>query len=294
MSIQAARVTRIQPREHMDFKLDETLPKYWFRNDPFKTRLLDGMQMSFPEGERYFITSVRAFREQITDPVLEQQVKDFVRQEGQHGLAHTHFNTLLARQGMPVPQVMAFHKKHLQRHLDRFSPSFNLALTAGFEHFTALMADGFFTKTSVLEGADHRVKSLFAWHAIEEMEHKAVVFDVMQQVAKVGYVKRTTAMAYSMLLTVRMMLGFCDVLLKADGFSWWARKRLLFANLGWMYGPKGIFSTLLPKILVYFKPGFHPTDIPDMRHYARWVETFQQTNDPLRACDALVDAARAA
>ncbi|GAA3946969.1 metal-dependent hydrolase [Allohahella marinimesophila] len=294
MISQTATASKIQPREHMDFQLDETIPKYWFRNDPFKTRLLDGMQMSFPEGERYFITCVRAFRAGISDPTLEQQVKDFIRQEGQHGLAHTKFNTLLAQQGMPVSQVIAFHKKQLERHLERFSPAFNLAMTAGFEHFTALMADAFFTDASVLAGADHRVKSLFAWHAIEEMEHKSVAFDVMQKVAGVGYARRTAAMAYSTLLTVRMMLGYCEALLKADGFGWWARKRMLLANLGWMYGVNGVFSALLPKILAYFKPGFHPTDIPDMRYYGQWIESFRRTEDPLKACDALVDAARAA
>lgn len=61
-------------RENINFGLDGTVPKYWFLSDPFKTRLFDSMHLSFPEGERFFMTSVRAFRNQITDVELLQQV----------------------------------------------------------------------------------------------------------------------------------------------------------------------------------------------------------------------------
>ena len=87
---------RIVPRENIDFGLDASIPRYWYDNDPYKTRVMDGMQLYFPDGERYFITSVRPYRERITDPVLARHVKDFIRQEGQHGIAHTRFNQLLA------------------------------------------------------------------------------------------------------------------------------------------------------------------------------------------------------
>lgn len=282
---------RIIPRENIDFGLDTSIPRYWYANDPYKTRVMDGMQLYFPEGERYFITSVRPFREQISDPILAKHVKDFTRQEGQHGIAHTHFNQLLRDQGMPVDEMLAMQKKRNNFWLTRFSQEFNLALTGAFEHFTALLAEGFFSRKQVMEGADPRVKALFAWHAIEEMEHKAVVFNVMTTVAKVGYLKRSAAMIYATLEMTFETYRSTDVLLKADGFSWLERKRMFFAHLPWMYGRNGVFSSFSGMILAYLKPGFHPDDIPVVHNYPDWIQAYERTGDPGQACDALIAAA---
>ena len=282
---------RIIPRENIDFGLDASIPRYWYANDPYKTRVMDGMQLYFPEGERYFITSVRPFREQISDPILAKHVKDFTRQEGQHGIAHTQFNQLLRDQGMPVDEMLAMQKKRNNFWLSRFSKEFNLALTGAFEHFTALLAEGFFSRKQVMEGADPRVKALFAWHAIEEMEHKAVVFNVMTTVAKVGYFKRSAAMIYATLEMTFETYRSTDVLLKADGFSWLERKRMFFAHLPWMYGRNGVFSSFSGMILAYLKPGFHPDDIPVVHNYPDWIQAYERTGDPGQACDALIAAA---
>lgn len=282
---------RIIPRENIDFGLDASIPRYWYANDPYKTRVMDGMQLYFPEGERYFITTVRPYREQISDPILAKHVKDFTRQEGQHGIAHTQFNQLLRDQGMPVDEMLAMQKKRNNFWLTRFSQEFNLALTGAFEHFTALLAEGFFSRKQVMEGADPRVKALFAWHAIEEMEHKAVVFNVMTTVAKVGYFKRCAAMIYATLEMTFETYRSTDVLLKADGFSWLERKRMFFAHLPWMYGRNGVFSSFSGMILAYLKPGFHPDDIPVVHNYPDWIQAYERTGDPGQACAALIAAA---
>lgn len=78
-------------RSQLNFKIDE-IPKFWFANDPFKTRFFDALSLTFPEGERFFIESVRLYRDQIQDRDLQQKVKDFIRQEAQHGIAHDKMN----------------------------------------------------------------------------------------------------------------------------------------------------------------------------------------------------------
>ena len=282
---------RVQPRENIDFKLDSSIPRYWWENDPYKTRMMDAMQLYFPDGERYFITCVRHYRERISDPVLSKHVRDFTRQEAQHGIAHTRFNNLLKEQGLPVDKMLAMQKRRNSFWLKHFSPEFNLALTAAFEHFTALLAEGFFARKAVMQGADPRMKALFAWHAIEEMEHKSVVFNVMTTVARVGYFKRCAAMIYATLDISFETYRSTDMLLQADGFGWLQRKRLLLSHLGWMYGRQGVFGSFSKQIFAYMKPDFHPDDIPVVHNYPDWIRAWERTGDPGQACAALIAAA---
>ncbi|MEQ5843651.1 metal-dependent hydrolase [Paraburkholderia acidicola] len=288
MNTAAMNTPPIVPRSDLDFGLDNTIPRFWFDNNPFRTRLMDGLQLSFPDGERYFISSVRYFRERVKDPVLAQEIKDFTRQEGQHGMAHTTFNNVLKKQGMPVDELLAVQKTILDGYTRRWSPDFNVALTAAFEHMTSLMAEAFFGRKMVMAGADPHMQALFAWHAIEEMEHKSVVFNVMKSVTSIGYFRRCAAMIIAVRKSNKLLFKHSDHLLKADGFSWLARKWMVLKNLNWMYGPKGVFSSYNMKILAYFRPGFHPTDIPVMQSYPIWLAEYQRSGNPHKACQALL------
>lgn len=98
-------------RSDLDFKLDE-IPRFWFGGDPFITRMFDALSLTFPDGERYFIQSVRLFRDQISDPDLKMRVADFIRQEAQHGIAHDKMNQVMKDQGMPVDQFIQRLKKY--------------------------------------------------------------------------------------------------------------------------------------------------------------------------------------
>jgi uncharacterized protein len=274
-------------RENINFGLDGMIPKYWFLSDPFKTRLFDSMQLTFPDGERFFMTSLRAFRNQIKDEELQQQVKDFTRQEGQHGMAHTKYHNALAAQGLPVAEMLSVNKATLDGYLKNYSPEFNLALTAAFEHFTGLLAETFFSHEETTSGMDNRMRSLMAWHAMEEMEHKSVAFDVMKRVAKVGYWKRSWAMVIAMWQVRRMMFGITDQLLKSDGFNWFQRKKLLLQNFGWMFGHRGVLSMRPSHFFAYFKPSFHPNDIPTLPGYYEWLHEYQRSGDAHLALTAM-------
>lgn len=278
-------------RENLDFGLDGDLPRWWYEGNPYKSRAIDALQAAFPDGERYFISCVRAFRDQITDPRLQAEVKVFMRQEGQHGLVHSAYNRRLQEQGMDVRSIVKFITWFNAWSDKRFSKEFNLALTAAFEHFTAMLAEIFFVKKSTMAGADARLRAMMAWHAVEEMEHKAVAFDVMQQVAKVGYVKRCTAMVFVIVFLSYFTLRFTNRLLKNDGFSRGERLRMMIQCRWWLYGYKGVISSHLGTLLAYFKPGFHPWQQKAIHNYDAWVSTYERTGNPMEAGDALYKAA---
>ncbi|MEK8086583.1 metal-dependent hydrolase [Aquabacterium sp. A3] len=282
----------ITPREKLDFGLDGDIPKYWFGGDPFKTRLFDAMSTIFPEGERFFISCVRDFRDQVTDPQLRQDIKDFMRQEGQHGIVHGQYNERLKRQGIDVDALEAFERKMLFEFERKYlSAEQTLAETAAAEHMTAIMAHGFFARKEVLESADHRMRALYAWHAMEEVEHKAVAFDVMQKVAKVGYFRRVMALV---LVTVGFnihCLHTTNYMLKVDGFTGWQRLKLISKGLWWLFKPGGLYTSMAGHFFQYFKPGFHPWDEGQMDSYRLWLDTFNRTGDPVQAGEVLHAAA---
>lgn len=282
----------MQVRKNLDFQLEQHMPRFWFGGDPFKTRVFDALSLTFPDGERYFISSVRLYRDQITDPELQAKVKDFILQEAQHGIAHDKMNQILIAQGMPVEEMIGEMKGRFDDWLKNKRPEVNIAITAASEHLTALMAECFYAQKATLAEVDPYVRALFAWHAIEEMEHRDVAFDVMQDVAKVSYALRTRALV----LTSVMMYGFTlyrtNIMLKADGFNGRERAKLFAKGLPWLFGKKGILSAMKKPYTDWFKRDFHPSQHPVLAQYPVWVETLEKTGDPIQAGEALWQAGK--
>ena len=281
-------IRQIVPREKLDFGLDGDIPKYWFGGDPFKTRLFDAMSTLFPEGEKFFITCVRDFRDQVTEPQLQQEVRDFTRQEGQHGMVHTQFNNRLEQQGVKVQRLLERQKRIMFGVFRRiFSRRYTLALTAASEHMTAIMAHSFFERREILQDTDPRIRAMYAWHAIEEIEHKAVAFDVMQKAAHVGYLTRILAMLHvSWGLPLHTFIIMAHMF-KVDGFSFGQRLRLWARGLWWLYKPGGLYLPVMGHYFEYYKPGYHPWKAGQMRTYRSWVDTWERTGDPIAAGNAL-------
>jgi len=234
----------IVPRKAPDFGFDDTLPKYWFAGDPSKTRFFDAMSTMFPEGEKYFIESVRAYRDQITDPAMKEAVRDFTYQEAQHSIAHGLFNDRLRAQGIDV---------------DRFERSMQA-------YFTFLKR--------------YMPKSV-------NLANTAVAFDVLQKVAKVGYVTRIASMAYESIGFPISVHLFMDNMLRADGFGAWERARMWARGLRWLYGPGGLMHSLLPSYLSYYRADFHPWQEGQMETYHEWRRVYESTCNPIDAANAV-------
>ena len=278
-------------RSNLDFKLAD-VPRYWFAGDPFLTRMFDALSLTFPDGERYFIQSVRLFRDQIQDPDLKQRVADFIRQEAQHGIAHDKMNQIMKDQGMPVDQFIQRLNKVFKFELKYRSPQYNIAMTAAAEHLTALMAETFYGEKETLQDAHPYVRALFAWHAIEEMEHRDVAFDVMQQVGNVPEVTRKMALV----LTTGLMFGFtlyrANVMLRCDGFNRTQRLKMNVRGLQWLFGKQGKLRKMQSQYRDWFKPDFHPSQHPIIAQYDVWLETLAQTGDPIQAGEAFWQAGK--
>jgi len=286
----AGSAQEIVPRKGPDFGLDGDIPKYWLDGDPFKSRFFDAMSLLFPEGEKFFIACVRDYRDQITDPQLKAQVKDFMYQEGQHGMVHTQFNDRLKAQGVDVDAILERQKQIMFGFFrKRFPASFTLGQTAAAEHMTALMAHGFF-RGGLMDKADPRIRAMYAWHAVEEIEHKAVAYDVMQKVAKVGYFMRILSFMQTTFSFPFHVFLIMSHIFKVDGIG--NSPGMWLKGLWWLYGWGGLYPRLMPHYLVYFLPGFHPWKFGDMKVHEIWSSAFARSQgNAIVAGDAVAAAA---
>src|SRR5687767_1498869 len=87
----------ITPR---DLKLDRdaSSPRWWHGGDPVATAFFNALSVSFPQGETFFIESVRRYRER-GDARLQEQIQAFIQQEAAHTREHVVFNKLIKNAG---------------------------------------------------------------------------------------------------------------------------------------------------------------------------------------------------
>lgn len=282
----------ITVRDGLDFGLDGDIPRHWLAADAFKSRFFDAMSVLFPEGERFFIACVRDYKDALQDPAQQQAILDFARQEAQHSKVHMAFNRRLAMQGVKVDRIQANQRRHLfDTARGRLSRAHTLAITAASEHLTTLMAHGFVGRTDQFAHADPRVRAMYVWHAIEEVEHKGVAFDVMQQVARVGYALRVWALIVVSIQFPLFVFQILNHMLKVDGYSRWQRWRIWAKGLCWLWGPGGLMAPLLRPYLAWYKPGFHPWQSGSMSCLADWSQAMAHSGDPIAASNSLYQTA---
>jgi predicted metal-dependent hydrolase len=279
----------ITVRDSLDFHLtDDDIPRHWFGNDPFKTRFFDAMSTLFPEGERFFIACVRDYKDHLRDPAHQRAMLDFARQEAVHTKVHQTFNQRLIAQGVKVDKILANQRRHLFDFARRrLSKPYTLALTAASEHLTALMAHSFVEHSRHFDEADPRVRAMYVWHAVEEVEHKGVAFDVMQQAARVGYAMRAWALVAVSIQFPWFVFQILNHMLKVDGYTRSQRIGIWLRGLWWLYKPGGLMAPLWRPYLAWYRPGFHPWETGSPAAFSTWQRILLTQGDPVAASDAL-------
>lgn len=171
------------------------VPRHWCANNAAATAISNGINILFPHGERFFVRSVKHYLDQIEDPHLRDQVKAFFKQEGHHASAHDDFNAIMRDQGFSIDTFLERYRRITSWLESKMPAKLNLAGTAAAEHYTAILAEGSFTR-GVLDGVHPAMQQLLAWHAAEEIEHKAVAYDVLQTVDN-SYALRIAGLIYA-------------------------------------------------------------------------------------------------
>jgi len=240
-----------------DFDFGPDFPRYWQGGSPLGTCITEGMNFVFPAGERFFIRSVRHYSAQITDPALRARVHGFIAQEAQHQRVHLAAFATFERHGVEYKSFLSWYEQMAYGRIEPATPpALRLAATAALEHLTATFGE-LALSTELLDRAHASMAAALRWHAAEEIEHRDVAYDVLQQVNP-SYLLRVAGMVVALgTLFAFTYVGFRHLYKqvpaadraapdpgKAFARDFWGRR-------GWGF---------LRSVAAYLRPSFHPND----------------------------------
>jgi predicted metal-dependent hydrolase len=229
----------------------------WRDGDPVAANFFDSLSALFPQGERFFIQSVRHFRDVVPDDIAAD-VRSFIAQEAIHTREHQMFNDQVAAAGFQIDALEARTERQLNA-VKQKSPLRQLAFTVGLEHFTAALANQILCEPRLMENAPLETARLWRWHAAEEIEHKAVAFDTLLSATSNWSPTRRWAFRCGgfveaiVRLTKVAIPNFVD-LARQD-----ATRPMTAAGIANFFLVKpAILLRMTPMLLAFFSPGFHP------------------------------------
>lgn len=248
---------------------DASAGKYFVDDDMVFSHFVAGLSGAFPPGEESFIRSVRRFADNVTDPVLRRRVAGFIGQESMHGQQHRQLNEKLVELGYPIRWWDSnTAKQRVMRTEQRVGAHVHLAMTAAAEHYTAVLAQRVLSSDELQAiPGDAEVWNLLNWHALEELEHKSVAFDVYRAMDGSERV-RIAVMAIMFATTLPITAISLAFSLSQDPRARRQPLRLIREAYALSRGP--IFKGLGAELVKYLKPGFHPDDIdtePLLEHW---------------------------
>ena len=245
----------------------KAIRRHYFANSPIMSHLLTALSSTFPIGEQFFVHSVRNVRDKVKDEKLQAQIAAFIGQEAMHSKAHAEFNDAWRTEDYNLDRFQAWLARKDQ-YVKNLHPKIQLAITCAFEHFTALLGGYILRHPEVLSTLDDDAVKLWVWHAIEEIEHRAVAFDVYQAVYGDDKIR--------WMIMRSVTTGFASLTLySATKLFMQDRKKSLpkiGGNIFGLYLLAKMLIQMFPEYLSYYQKGFHPTDIDYSKIVLYWKE----------------------
>jgi predicted metal-dependent hydrolase len=245
-----------------------SLDRHYVNGDLIMSHVVAVLSAMFPEGEDFFVRAVRNHADAVTDPELKQQVAGFIGQEVTHGREHRALNERLQEMGYPTRRVDRMTRAGLRRNERLLPPRVQLAMTAALEHYTATLAETLLTdeRAQALLG-ETEVRSMLLWHALEESEHKAVAFDVFQEV--VGSERlRIRAMRFTTFAFLLSVVGHTLLSMLADRATY--NPRRLARSVRELRHSPFLSRKVVQRLRDYNRVGFHPDDNDATEILERW------------------------
>jgi len=264
-AVSRSRIPIIPRRMKLDFgDVDRPFP---FADNSIMSTMFATLSGVFPPGEKEFIQSVRNYMAEIHDEELLRQVKLFATQEGHHALQHRAVNTMLDSLGYTTMKVADMVAEQIAIFQTERSDADRLAVTVVMEHYTAALAHFALAHPEHFDSLPASIRELIFWHAIEEIEHKSVAFDVYEHC--VGERPRLRKWLLIQLVMFPLAVARLQRGMLADIDHRPTAREFVEAGR-FLLGPGGMLPTVIPQYLAMLRSDFHPWDLDDSDLVDAW------------------------
>ncbi len=263
------------PVRSVRFGLDEHIDVDWHRRLPEFAMAANSVSMMMPHVEPFVVRSVRAVIGEL-EPDLAREARAYAGQEATHHAQHRQFNDHVIVRYPVMKRVDAALARTYGLLERRSGERFRLAFAAGAETIAYAIARWVAAhRREVLDGARGPAADLFVWHLAEEVEHKAVAFDVFaarggnRRLLLAGMIAALIPLAlFTVIGTVAMMVSSRRILnpLAWLRLTWWCLTLIV---------------ELLPTMAGALVRGHHPRDLADPEFYRAWLTEFDMRSGPI-------------
>ena len=269
---------------------NEPCKRAWNNGDALTSAVMNAFSMSFPVGEEFFIQTAKdavpALPNGPSADALRESIKGFIAQESTHRHIHNQYNKALADLGYTnhiegwVRADINEERERAERH--GTTQLSLLAMVAGYEHMTSVLSRSTIlnidTEADWLAQADEPHRTMWRWHAAEEVEHRSVAFDLYYTLGGTLEMRRSFFVklmrSYSWQMTKQVVS-----ILRADKQLF--KFQTLRSAASFLFGKYGIISSNWAEFKAYMRPDFHPENDDAAELALAWLAKNQNQWQPV-------------
>lgn len=254
-------------------------PLHWIPQSPFASHAINHFSFTLVRGEYFFCRIFNKALPYVNDEKLKQDVTMFIRQEAIHAQAHKEsIEQYLQKYGVDAEKQYATVVRlfdhaladnpfgiKLPKRLQKTWLTMRLGVVASAEHYTSALGMYVLEKAHwEKKGADPVMSDLFTWHGAEEVEHRAVAYDLFQYLNKDNYAMRSFVMLSTAPIMTLLMIKGTQKLAATDPDFPKEQKSLIRSGF-WKAWASASKQELLPPLswfitipFSFFKRDYHP------------------------------------
>lgn len=247
-----------------DFDFKNCSPNRWNDLSQAKSQFWNSMSCMLPNLEYCTIKSLLPQISAINDENLKRHVNQFCSQETMHAKAHTKFNEQHLYRAYPMLPKFEAWERNIFSIFEKILPKkLNYSLYVAVEHWTAALSQyGLENPDNWFSNCDPNMYKLWEWHAVEELAHKSVCYDVNR------YFGRHYLFDILGMVVVLLSIMLPGIIFRVIYLFW--KDKILFKPsthielFKHLFGRNGVLQLTFKDLLHYFKPRYHPWDIDSM------------------------------